>query len=211
MDFGFRCVFCLASEPEVGDLEPFGGFEIEHFKPQSQFGWLKNYYRNLLWACHACNRAKGNTWPSQEELAAGWRFVDPCADAPGDHLALSSGGLQVGPVDGSKVGDFTITEVDLNSDVQIERRKERMKVTKAVHVIEATLETLRQRAHEPDVVAAVAEFEVQLAELKPRIVPWDAPLACACRPGMQATPTGRRLTRKQRKADRLRKTNSAAP
>ena len=48
--------------------------EVDHFQPKSKFPRLVYSWSNWLLACHECNHAKLNTWPSVG-------FVDPCATA----------------------------------------------------------------------------------------------------------------------------------
>ena len=55
-EFSFRCVYCLAREQWISRL---GGFAIEHFTPVSRDPLLTTQYDNLLYACSACNLAKG--------------------------------------------------------------------------------------------------------------------------------------------------------
>ena len=76
-DFYFRCVYCQSHETEVGPGAKYGGFEIEHFRPQEKFSALAARYDNLLWACRACNKEKRHKWPLPEEIAKGYEFVDP--------------------------------------------------------------------------------------------------------------------------------------
>jgi hypothetical protein len=56
-EFAFRCVYCLIRE-QWGRLR--GTFDLDHFLPVSQYPEQANTYDNLLYACAACNAAKGN-------------------------------------------------------------------------------------------------------------------------------------------------------
>jgi len=89
IDFAFTCVYCLSTEREVAPTDNFGAFEIDHFRPQTSFRRLRSSYSNLLWSCHACNRAKGDNWPTAAELAQGMRFPDPCYDAMSTQIRLA--------------------------------------------------------------------------------------------------------------------------
>src|SRR4051794_40950173 len=86
LEFGYRCVYCRTSEVEVRPVSPHGGFEIEHFRPQSRFKKAADRYQNLYWSCRLCNARKGEKWPNVAELQRGCRFVDPCNDSPSDHI-----------------------------------------------------------------------------------------------------------------------------
>jgi len=58
---------------------------VEHFKPKSKFPDLICAYHNLYYACGGCNRHKLETWPSEDEIARGQRFADPCVEDPYVH------------------------------------------------------------------------------------------------------------------------------
>lgn len=83
-DFHYRCAYCLTHEFFLGGE---AGCEIDHYRPQRGAYArpdLVNVYENLYWSCRECNQNKGDTWPTPEEVAAGHRFLDPCA-AHDDH------------------------------------------------------------------------------------------------------------------------------
>ena len=46
--------------------------EVDHFRPKSRFPELVYDWANWLLACHDCNHAKGDKWPTGG-------YVDPCA------------------------------------------------------------------------------------------------------------------------------------
>src|SRR5258708_26112320 len=125
LDFDYRCVYCLATEREVAPTSVRGRFEVEHFQPQGdrRFQHLRCYYPNLLWACQDCNRVKGVRWPSDAEIAEGWRFVDPATEALGTHLPLA--GERAVPANGSRPGAYIIHEIQLNSPAPLTQRQRR--------------------------------------------------------------------------------------
>ncbi len=49
--FNYKCCYCETA---------FVKGEIEHFRPQSKYSWLKNDWENLLLSCTDCNRHKSN-------------------------------------------------------------------------------------------------------------------------------------------------------
>src|SRR5947209_20503873 len=55
-EFAFRCVYCLFRE-QWGRVK--AGFTLDHFLPVSVHPEHQHSYDNLLYACVACNRAKG--------------------------------------------------------------------------------------------------------------------------------------------------------
>jgi len=211
LDFAFRCAYGLAHEREVGPSENYGGFEIEHFRPQGlrKFRRLANSYANLLWACPTCNRAKLHTWPGPEEAALGMRLVDPTEEALGEYLTLR-GDVVVGTEipSRSQAASYMIDVVRLNGAAHQERRRRKTLAVK-IATLEATLEVFREDvdAHDEAKLAQIAAAEKELADFAAMIgasLPWDAPQACHCppdgTPAVAASP--RRQTRRSRKKRR---------
>lgn len=187
MDFDFTCVYCLSHEAEVGSGAAFGGFEIEHFRPKSLRRELRHRYDNLLWACRACNLAKGGTWPSLELEQAGYRFVDPSREGLGKHIELA-GYDQVAPK--TAAGSYVVKKLDLNSTLHTFRRRERNEKIRRLETVRATLDALDKKAAAiPDaetlseigglIVELRRELEVLEASVYPQL-PWDPPASCLC-------------------------------
>jgi len=76
-DFRYRCAYCERTETFLGGEE---FFEIDHFRPVWRFLEQVTHYPNLYYSCSKCNRHKGKTWPSDEEISSGFRFADPCQE-----------------------------------------------------------------------------------------------------------------------------------
>ncbi len=55
-EFSFRCVYCLTRE---ASSQLTGAYAIDHFAPVVARPDLETAYDNLLYACAACNLAKG--------------------------------------------------------------------------------------------------------------------------------------------------------
>jgi len=110
IDFECRCAYCLIHER---DYQTHESFQIDHFKPRSRFPELERTYSNLYYSCQLCNKRnrKGDHWPTQAEISAGSRFVDPCAEDWEEHIAFQRTG-QVEPV--TKAGQYSITTLELN-------------------------------------------------------------------------------------------------
>lgn len=181
LETAYTCVYCLSTEPEVGPKEAFGGFEIEHFRPQSAYKAGKNLYSNLLWSCKACNRAKRETWPTAAEVQNGSEFLDPYVHSLADHLRIS--GYEVVAVDGSPAGQYIIDEINLNSPLHIMRRKTREAAVVKLASMRALVDHLASSvapADQPKLLAIrkeLGELELGLRD----IPPWDAPDSCACK------------------------------
>jgi len=186
LEFSFRCVYCLSTETEIGPTDNYGGFEVEHFKPKGHaaFKHLRNYYKNLLWCCHACNRAKGDAWPTSKEEKGGWRLVDPSKEPLGRHIAIS--GDRLIPVNGSLAGEYMIDVVDLNSKLHVNRRRHRQKILSKVALLQATVESIASRVvGEPSLESSVDQLLQQIASLSAVVgaslaPPWDSPVSCRC-------------------------------
>lgn len=76
-DFNMRCGYCDCDDYHAGGSR---GYQIDHFKPQSQFKALKNNYANLVYSCPFCNRSKWDKWKDTNG------FIDPCSNEYEDHL-----------------------------------------------------------------------------------------------------------------------------
>ncbi len=50
--YNSKCCYC--------ETKLTKNYEIEHFRPQSEYKWLKNSWSNLLFVCSSCNKSKGN-------------------------------------------------------------------------------------------------------------------------------------------------------
>jgi hypothetical protein len=186
LDFAFRCAYCLAHESEVGPSDNYGGFEVEHFRPKGrrEFRRFANRYTNLLWACHACNRAKSDSWPTDEETSRGMRFVDPSVEALGAFLALD--GVRVGVAAAAaepQAAEFMIDMINLNSAVHQRRRRRRQEIAKKLSTLDAMLQVFRERLPTPEVADEIDHAEAEIRVLRGELGaadPWDRPTSCRC-------------------------------
>ncbi|MFL0588274.1 MULTISPECIES: AAA family ATPase [Alphaproteobacteria] len=126
--FWGACAYC---ETPLQD----GGFNIDHYRPWQgadrgdgevdfqYYCWLGLEWANLYPACNACLRAKRNFFPIRQRggaegdprsaplSAEGAMLLDPCFDAPAEHLILDGNGLLSGIDDR---GATTIEVLSLN-------------------------------------------------------------------------------------------------
>ena len=95
-------------------------FELDHFRPQSQFPDRARDFHNLYWSCHVCNKLnhKGSNWPSPELQSQGIGFVDFCCDDFHTHYQLSNGFWM--PLTAS--AKYTIQNIKLNRTHLVELR-----------------------------------------------------------------------------------------
>ena len=106
-------------------------YELDHFKPKDEdlFPKLINEFYNLRWCCRICNArsAKGNNWPTPEEEAQGYGFVDLCVDDWQKHYkVLPDGQLEAL----TRKATYTIKVIGLNKPNHV---KERLKILNAGH------------------------------------------------------------------------------
>jgi hypothetical protein len=162
-DFQYRCAYCILHE---GD--PYGGgfhhFQIDHFRPREDFPELRNTYSNLYYACSWCNRAKSDTWPSDDENRRGFVFVDPCVeDLYTTHATLNPATGKLNPK--TNAGDFTITEIRLNRGMFNQLRKKRVEAQDEIENTRARILRLETEQHPPtETIASLKEKIAQLDE-----------------------------------------------
>jgi uncharacterized protein (TIGR02646 family) len=82
--FRHRCAYCRTWDDQLGGEE---GMKVDHFRAESRHPDLRLEWVNLYYCCDVCNNRKGN-YPTDEEMAHGQRFVDPCAEDPDEHFQM---------------------------------------------------------------------------------------------------------------------------
>ena len=116
-DFRATCAFCLIEEKWAAGPE---NFELDHFRPQSKFPDLILNFYNLYWACHVCNKTKGNQWPSPKLRGLEVTFVDLCFDDFAAHFVEQANGEWRGKTQSAK---YTIESLRLNRPHLVEIRR----------------------------------------------------------------------------------------
>ncbi len=109
--FGGRCGYCGVSEASVG-----GELEIDHFHPQAAGG--SDELHNLVYACTACNRFKGDYAPALDAPES-LRLLRPQRDDVNVHIAETVHGRLLGL---TPRGWFHIQRLHLNRPQLIEMR-----------------------------------------------------------------------------------------
>ena len=124
--FRYRCAYCISHEDVMGGYD---AMEVDHFRPvgRSDFAHLKKEWTNLYYSCRLCNGSKSAHWPTTEQNAIGFRFIDPCEDDPDDHIRLTRhpktdelSWLQYL----TPAGRYTIDKIGLNRKQLIDIRRE---------------------------------------------------------------------------------------
>jgi len=131
--FNGKCAYCESTgadqvdrfRPRAGVAESSGSYLGDHYWRQA-FSW-----ENLYLTCPSCNRHKGNRFPVQGKRAGAGAdraalleehalLVDPCEDAPGEHLVFSADGRVAGKTD---KGRISIEVFSLNRPDLVRQRK----------------------------------------------------------------------------------------
>ena len=119
-DFRYQCAYCEITERYRRGSDSFG---VDHFQPKKIFPELEFQYPNLYYCCNSCNRYKGVRWPRPEELAAGFKFADPCEGDPYDeHLTEQPNGYVRAE---TPAGQYMLDILRLNRDELIRFRNRR--------------------------------------------------------------------------------------
>jgi hypothetical protein len=126
-----------------------------------------------MWACEACNAAKLDSWPTDEQAANGRRWVDPTAEPLGDHLRLDGDCV----IALSETGKWIIGRLRLDRGVHEERRRTRRRN-------DLRLAQLRLAILGIDHDPALRELLLREAHALGRELsgpPWDPVEDCRCR------------------------------
>jgi hypothetical protein len=175
LEFAYTCAYCLSLEVEVAAGARYGLFEVDHFKPIKQAKSLRTIYKNLMWACRACNLAKKAKWPTAAEKARGERWVDPTAEALGNHLVIKGDIVEAL----TPAGEYMIDELNLNSQEHRTRRQERDNAFQLWQALQSTIAVGIADANERAAVEAESQrcLELVLGSREPRD-PEPSPHAC---------------------------------
>ncbi|MCA7941560.1 HNH endonuclease [Burkholderia cepacia] len=113
-EFGNKCVYCCA--PDLGLKHTYA---VEHYRPKKQFPLFACDYKNLYYACPACNTHKGPFWPSRSQRLNGEFIPNPCDHVMFSHLRYSAGQVYAQ----SPTGIFASQVLDLNSPGAVAHRQ----------------------------------------------------------------------------------------
>lgn len=107
-----RCGYCGVHETSVG-----GELEVDHFHPQAAGG--SDDVENLVYACTACNRFKGDYAPAPNAPVS-LQLIHPLRDDLSVHVEETAHGRLVGL---TPRGWFHIQRLHLNRPLLVERRR----------------------------------------------------------------------------------------
>jgi len=133
--YHFQCGYCSVHEHDVGSA-----LEIDHFQPLASGGTDEE--SNLVYACSACNKAKGDCWSPRN---AERRLLHPQHDTLDAHIRLSPDD-HVQPL--TPTGAFHIRRMRLNRPQLVALRQARRRASQNIarlteletHVIEVRQE-----------------------------------------------------------------------
>ncbi|MDB4890490.1 MAG: hypothetical protein JWL61_2345 [Gemmatimonadetes bacterium] len=185
--------------PKAGAIGFDGKFSTEHY------WWLAYEWENLLPACTKCNKFKGAKFPVEgsraattaaaDELQTESRLLlDPCYDAPYEHLQFNDRGLAMAS---SPSGDVTIATLELNrSELIASRGKVVRELRSAIAQIKWNSAALdewiawganRESAHLPAAEATPWQTAfARIAQLASPERPWSAAAAAILDHGPEA-------------------------
>jgi hypothetical protein len=141
--YHWQCGYCSVHENDVGSA-----LEIDHFQPLSSGGMDEE--SNFVYACSACNKAKGDFWSLPDTET---RLLHPQRDALDEHMHLSPHD-HLQPL--TPTGAFHIRRLRLNRPQLVALRQAR-----------------RRAAHN---IARLIELETQVVELRREIVSLEGQL-----------------------------------
>jgi len=154
--YRFQCGYCSVHEHEVGSA-----LEIDHFQPLSRGGTDED--SNLVYACSACNKAKGDFWPPPNVAP---RLLHPKYDALEEHMQLAPDDhlLPLTPI-----GAFHIRRLRLNRSQLIALRQARRGTTQQLTrltELETHIIALRR-----EIAALEGQLQTVLAQIRTLISP----------------------------------------
>ena len=160
-DFQYRCAYCLIHEFHNGGA---ANFAIEHHRPQrGPFARpdLASAYTNLYWVCAECNQNKADAWPTPQQEAQGFRWIDPC-EAWGDHelhwQIFSDGEIQwLTPA-----GEYTVKGLMLHRREDLKAYWRKLHRTTALR--DRLTQALTQETMSPELVETVRQQTAELSE-----------------------------------------------
>lgn len=116
--YGYRCGYCGVHEEEAGSK-----LEIDHFQPRSAGGG--DELDNLVYCCPACNRLKGDFWPTDDLSTTHRRLLHPKRDDITQHLREEEDGRLTAL---TETGAFHIEWLRLNRPPLVALRRTRRDV-----------------------------------------------------------------------------------
>ena len=156
-DFWYSCAYCSIAEIEAVGI----GYEIDHYKPQATNDPDVDEYGNLMLSCQPCNVAKSDIWLTEEEQAAGLRFLRPDQDDLVLHYKLIGAAL----VPLTTAGEFTYRVLRLDRPELQTLRRLRKQLKSSDEAIIAGLQQLTKLSIDSIPVQLRRRFETLRKQL----------------------------------------------
>jgi uncharacterized protein (TIGR02646 family) len=123
--FHGKCGYCESP------LEAVQFAIVENYRPKSRYWWLTYSWDNLLIACQACNSAKADRFPLEDDSKRATNpsddlvrenplLLNPCQDQPQEHLVFDDQGMVFSS---TARGQSTIDVLGLNRDGLVTARQ----------------------------------------------------------------------------------------
>ncbi len=159
-DFEFRCAYCEMTEACVFGIQTFG---IDHFRPKKLFPHLLCDYQNLYYCCNDCNRYKGPVWPSDERIAEGHFFPDPCQCDPRVEHLRESEDATLAPI--TKAGEFSLEVLRLNREPCLRFRRKRCAIQQRIQHYRKALAATTPHEIRDLLLEAISELQRECSDI----------------------------------------------
>ena len=150
--YNYCCGYCGLSETDAGNT-----LDIDHYRPVKHDG--TDDYDNLVYACPACNRFKGEYWPDEDDPDS-FHLLHPDEDDVSAHIVLMQNGRLSGI---TPRGWFHLRWLHLNRPQSIARRQRQQREREMQEMLLVAKSTQRQLRKRID------ELEQELFELQEMI------------------------------------------
>ena len=131
-DFEDRCAYCMrhiGTETEM---------QVDHFDPRRKKDKVQ-VYANLFLSDAHCNGAKGDTWPTPDEMAEGCRFLN-CCDEVDYGKVLFEDPKTHRLVGKTPAAIYHIEMIDLNDPGLIDERSHRSEIAARIKFLKGRIE-----------------------------------------------------------------------
>ena len=154
--YSARCGYCGVHETEVG-----AELELDHFRPRSVGG--SDDLDNLVYCCPACNRNKGDFWPSSDPEVAVPRLLYPLRDDRLRHYRQEADGALAAL---TPSGAFHIERLRLNRPQFVARRLRQLSIEQIAAVVATTRQDVTLlRQHIGELERAIDTMQLLLERL----------------------------------------------
>ena len=156
-DFEDRCAYCMRHIGTKTEMQ------VDHFDPRRKKAKVQ-IYANLFLSDAHCNEAKKNMWPTDKEIAQGYRFLNCCDEVDYGNVIFENPDTHE-LVGTTSAAIYHIEAIDLNDPGLIEERKFRSDMRKKVSFLQDRLK------NDSDVAPVLAKLCSDISKYIPDIAP----------------------------------------